>query len=207
MLVLVCMTLGCPRAPQTGKECPAAEAGPDQVALAFAQALEEGKLREAYALTQGAEDGSLTSAQFEARYADAQARRARAEAIRASLSALHADSPGAKLVRGKGWRVLDAPGEAPGAVLARFLDAAEAGDFAQVYGLLASPLRARYTPATLERDFAAEPLAKERLSRARFALERQPPVYRAGAVEFPLAEGRAVRLVPEGGAYKVAAIE
>lgn len=100
-----------------------------------------------------------------------------------------------------------APGEAPEAVLARFLDAAAAGDFSTAYGLLASPLRARYTPATLERDFTAEPLAKERLARARFALEHQPPAYREGAVEFPIAEGRAVRLVPEGGGYKVAAIE
>lgn len=190
-----------------GRECPALEAGPDRVALAFAQALEEGELKEAYALTSEAEDGTVSFAQFEARYSDAQTRRPRADAIRASLSALHVDSPGVQLAHGKGWRVVDVPGEKPEVVLARFLDAAAAGDFSTAYGLLASPLRARYTPATLERDYGAEPLAKERLARARFALEHQPPAYRPGAVEFPIAEGRAVRLVPEAGGYKVAAIE
>lgn len=90
--------------------------------------------------------------------------------------------------------------------LARFAAAVDSGDFEGAYDLLAAPLRARYTPGTLARDYALEPLAHERLERARRAL-RQTPRTSPDAVEFPLGDGGAVRLVREGAALRIAALE
>jgi hypothetical protein len=101
-----------------------------------------------------------------------------------------------------------APAEADQAseVLGRFLAAAELDDFETAYCLLAGPWRAVYTPARLQEDFALEPLARERLQRARAAL-RQGPRLRGEGAEFAIGDGKAVRLVREGGAYRVASLE
>lgn len=99
------------------------------------------------------------------------------------------------------WR-----GGAPSEVLTRFLDAAESGDFDAAYQMMAGSWRARYTPERLKQDFDREPLARERLARARAALSA-PPVARDGGTEFPIGDGKAVRLIREEGAYRVLALE
>jgi hypothetical protein len=90
--------------------------------------------------------------------------------------------------------------------LAAFIEAADAGDFRRAYELLSGDWRARYTPERLKSDFEAEPLAKERLERARVALA-QPPVVRGDVAEFPIGAGKAVRLVKENGNFRVATLE
>lgn len=95
------------------------------------------------------------------------------------------------------------------AALAAFLDAAERGDFEVAYRLLAAPWRARYTPERLASDFRAEPLARERLARARGALSSLTSAQAAEAplVEFSLGGGRSVRLAREADGYRVVALE
>jgi hypothetical protein len=100
----------------------------------------------------------------------------------------------------------DKPGQAAGEVLAAFIAAAEARDFERAYLLLCGALRARYTPDRLQRDFDNEPLARERLERARQAL-RQEATLRGDFAEFPLGAGKAVRLVREDGSFRVASLE
>jgi glutamate dehydrogenase/leucine dehydrogenase len=58
----------------------------------------------------------------------------------------------------------------------------------------------------LKADFALEPQAKDRLVRARAALSAEV-VWKGEVAEVPLGGGKAVRLVREGGAFKVAALE
>ncbi len=98
------------------------------------------------------------------------------------------------------------PAQAAGEVLAAFIAAAEAQDFERAYRLLCGALRARYTPERLQRDFENEPLAKERLERARQAL-RQEATLRGDAAEFAVGAGKAVRLVREDGTFRVASLE
>jgi len=90
--------------------------------------------------------------------------------------------------------------------LSRFLDAAEAGDFDAAYQMMAGSWRARYTPERLKEDFDREPLAKERLARARAALKTAPAM-RDGLAEFPIGDGKAVRLVREDGGFRVMSLE
>jgi len=92
------------------------------------------------------------------------------------------------------------------AVLRRFLDAADRGDFEAAYPLLSERWRARYTPERLKQDFALEPRAKDLLARARTALKGSPREV-GEVVEYPIGDGSAVRLVREGGAFKIAALE
>lgn len=177
------------------------------VAKAYADALEAGRLDDAFALTAHAGQGAGAKEAFKQRYADPAVRVARAREIRAALGALRVDAPGLAMVQHDGWRIVEsADANAAARVLRAFLDAAEKGDFAAAYALLAAPLRARYTAQTLARDFAQEPLARERLARARLALERTP-VLKADSVEFPIGDGKAVRLVREGRDHRVAALE
>jgi protease-4 len=91
-------------------------------------------------------------------------------------------------------------------VLGQFLDAAEKGDFDSAYQLLAGSWRARYTPARLRQDFELEPRAKELVGRARSALKRGGREA-GGVVEYPIGDGKAVRLVRENGAFKIASLE
>ncbi len=178
---------------------------PVSVAEAYAQALEEGRLQEAYTLTTGSPEGETA---FLERYSDETERRERANAVRAGAAVLEARAPSLTLARSEqGWRVVEArPADVPRAALTRFLDASEARDWKTAWSLLAAPLRARYTPERLREDFEREPLAKERLRRARLALNA-PVRVGAGEALFPLGEDRAVRLVLEDGEYRVAALE
>ncbi len=178
--------------------------GPDEVAQAYAAALREGRLDDAHALTPSTGGESLDA--FRARYASEETRKARAAQVEASRPLLVASAPGLWLMReGEGWRVREEPAQAT-EVLRRFIGCALAKDFECAYPLLASPLRARYTPRTLAADFEAEPAARDRLARALSASEQAPQLQGVQA-SFPIGEGKAIRLVLEGTEYKVAALE
>ncbi len=178
---------------------------PVSVAEAYARALDEGRLQEAYALTNGGPEGEVA---FLDRYSDEATRRERADAVRAGTAVLEARAPTITLANTEqGWRVVESrPADVPRASLSRFLDTVEARDWQKAWSQLAAPLRARYTPERLREDFEREPLAKERLRRARLALNATIRVG-AGEALFPLGEDRAVVLVLEDGEYRVAAIE
>jgi hypothetical protein len=195
--------------------------GPEAAARAYAQALEAGRLEEALGHVA---PGSTTAEAFRVRYASPEARAARAAEVRAALDGLRAVGPGVEAVPGEGgaWRLVEpaagagsagsagglaAAAATPERALGAFLDAAGAGDFTAAYALLAGPLRERYTPEALARDFRAEPEAASRLARARAALAR--PAERASDAEarFPLGPQRAVRLVREPDGWRVAALE
>jgi hypothetical protein len=201
-LVVVCALAAC----RTG-------GGPEHVAERYARALEKGDLTEAYELTSGEYRARTRREEFEKRFAEEETRRDRASEIRAALPSLTAEGKALELRReGDDWRVDEAvrgprtsSGEAA-AALRRFVDAVERRDFETAYGLLSGPLRARYTPERFEHDFAAEPLAKERLERARRAA-MTAPVAVAGGFSFPIGGDKAVRVVREGDGYRVAAIE
>jgi hypothetical protein len=181
---------------------------PERVATRYAEALRDGKLDAAYELLD--EGTRPDAAAFRAQYATDDARRARADAILGSLPSMRASSGELELVRAGGaWRVADPPPQtAPRQALERFLSSVEGGDFKAAYLLLAQPWRDRYTPQRLEKDFALEPQAKDRVARVRAALGGRVSleVSREGA-RLPLGGGRAVQLVREGGGYKIAALE
>lgn len=182
--------------------------GPEQVARAYAEALKAGKVDEAWALS-----APLDREQFAQRYADPAARQKRADALLRAAEG----QPVAQVqleVREKGWRVVEATekpaplkdDEAARALVAHFLAAVDAGDFDAVFGDLASTWRARYTPARLKADFGAEPSAVARLQRIRAAVNGAWETTLAGP-QLPLGDGRALKLLREGGALKVAALE
>lgn len=179
--------------------------GPASVAESYARALEEGRLAEAYALTDGAPEGQQA---FFERYATPEARRARAAEVRVAQATLRAEGPSLSMVqRGTGWQVIEvAPEEAARAALERFLSSVEAGEWATAWSLLAGPVRSRYTPERLRSDFEREPLAAERVRRARLVLQG-PVRLEEGEALLPLGGEAAVRLVLEGGEYRVAALE
>jgi hypothetical protein len=193
-LAAALVAMGCAHAP-----------GPKEVASAYARALEENRLADARALTNAPPEEQPA---FTEHYADASVRKARAEEVRAALPELQARAPALTLLQTpEGWRVVEEkPADVPRAVLNRFLDAVEAGDWATAWSLLSDPLRTRYTPERLREDFKREPLSAERVRRARLALEGEVKVTGVGA-EFPIGKERAVRLVREAGEYRVAAIE
>jgi hypothetical protein len=91
-------------------------------------------------------------------------------------------------------------------LLRRFLGAVEASRFDEVHGLLAQPLRARYSVERLARDFAADPSVTGRLARVRAALERDVNV-NGDAADVALAGGRHLRAVREDGQWRVVALE
>lgn len=188
-----------------GTACATASREPVTVAEAYAKALEENRLQDAYRLTTGGPDGEVA---FLDEYSDASARTERAAAVRSGSAVLEARAPSVTLARqGEDWRVVESrAADVPRAALKKFLDEVDSRDWKGAWGLLASPLRARYTPERLREDFEREPLAKERLRRARLALNTRVRVA-AGEALFPLGEERAVRLVLEDGEYRVAAIE
>lgn len=179
--------------------------GPASVAEAYAKALEEDRLSDAYALTTGLPEGEPG---FRERYADVGARRERALVVRAGAASLEARAPSLIVERRENtWRVVETrPTDEAKATLTRFLNAVEARDWEKAWSLLSSPLRSRYTPDRFREDFQSEPLAKERLRRARLALRGNVKVTSSEAT-FPLGGDRAVRLVLEEGEYRVAAIE
>lgn len=193
-LALALSSVGCAHAP-----------GPGEVASAYAKALEEDRLADAAALTNAPPEAR---ASFLEHYADAPVRQARAAEVRAAIPELQARAPALSLLQSReGWRIVEeAPEDAPRAVLTHFLDAVQASDWATAWSLLSDPLRARYTPERLREDFKREPLAAERVHRARLAL-KGPVRVTASQAEFPIGEDRTVRLVREAGEYRVATIE
>ena len=154
--------------------------------------------------------GGGTSA-WHAFYNDPSNRQAKARDIKAALEGTH-DAPALVMEFAQGqWRVVDAgPATAlqtaADAVLLRFLQAAEEGDFQTVWTLLAPSLRARYTPARLKEDFANEPKSPERMGRSKAAANQKWQATAAGA-ERVLGVGKSVKLVREGDAWRVAALE
>lgn len=95
----------------------------------------------------------------------------------------------------------------PRGTLEQFLRAAGRGDFEIAYRLLASPLRARYTPARLAADYSAvRGLAHEKLARLQ---ARGESSWRIGVdqASLPVGEGRSARLVREPEGWRIAALE
>jgi hypothetical protein len=184
--------LGCSHAPLPG--------GP---AEAFADALEAGRLDEAWDTSTG-----LLREAFEARYATQESRRARAAQVRRALEG-KGDGVGLLLVSNR-WRVVEAgvpiAVDGPDEALNRFLAAVEAADWSTAWSQLSATWRGRYTPEGLGKDFESEPLVRDRLARAKAAGRTQATV-ESDRARFPIAEGKAVRLVLEAGAWKVDALE
>ena len=180
--------------------------GPQEVASAYAQALEDNRLADAYALTTAPREDLKP---FQERYAEASVRQARVAEVRAAVPELQARASALTLTQTKeGWRVLEEKlADAPRVVLVRFLDAVKADDWNTTWSLLSEPLRARYTPERLRADFRQEPLATERVRRVRLALEKGQVRVTATGAELPLGEDRAVLLVREAGEYRIAALE
>jgi hypothetical protein len=183
-----------------------APAGPEAAARAYADALEHDRLDAAFALSKG-----LDEARFRACYSAAAARSKRAAAVRAAAEGTGTDL---KLVlEGGGWRVQELEPvklqvqERAAEVLSRFLDAADARDFDRALELLGASLRGRYTAKRLAEDFAREPLAADRLARARAALAGGEWTVAADGAQLALGDGRAVRLAREGESWRVVALE
>lgn len=185
-----------------------APGGPEAAARAYADALEENRLEAARALSTG-----LDAEQFAKVYADAGVRAERARAVRAAADGAQGVSSLKLVLENGAWRVQELEPakpqvqEAAAEVLVRFLDAADAGNFEAALGLLGAQWRNKYTPKRFEEDFAKEPLAKERLQRARSALAQGRWVVDASGAQLPLGDGRAVRVAKEGDAYRVVALE
>ena len=144
-------------------------------------------------------------------YDDLSNRQAKARDIKAALAGAP-EAPALLLEYAQGqWRVIDAaPATAlqttADAVVLRLLQATEEGDFQTAWTLLSLSLRARYTPARLKEDFQNEPKSQERLGRIKAAAQ-QPWQATAAGAERVLGEGKSVKLVREGDAWRVAAIE
>jgi hypothetical protein len=100
------------------------------------------------------------------------------------------------------------PVDGPREALASFLDAAAHKDFDTCWRSLASPLRARYTPARLGEDFSTvKGPAEDKLARARAALEKEALKVEGERAELPIAQDRALRLVHEADGWKILALE
>lgn len=192
-LLLLILLLGCAHAREPGN-----------AAAQFAQALEAGRLDEAWGSSTG-----VGREAFAQRYDSPARRAARAQEVRA---ALQGQGEGVALIRVReGWRVVEAedaasPGAGPAQALDRFLAAVEAADWSAAWSQLSPTWRGRYSPERLGKDFEAEPLARERLSRAR-AAARASATVDGGRASFAIAEGKAVRLVLEAGVWKLDALE
>lgn len=180
--------------------------GPEASSRAYAQALEQGRLDDAFASTTG-----IDRETFDARYASSADRDHRAKEL---LAAADGQPAPVKLeLSGSGWKVVETTtaAEPSDAALAKkaleaFLAAVDAQDFDKAYRRLSAPLRARYTPERLKADFATEPKAKERLDRIRASLDGKWQLTADGAT-LPLGEGKRVKLTREGGDLFVGAIE
>jgi hypothetical protein len=184
-----------------------APAGPESAARAYADALAEGRLDAAFALSTG-----LDQQRFADCYSDAKVRSQRAAAVRAAADGSGSGSLKLVLESG-GWRVQELEPAKPQVqeeaktVLTKFLDLAEGGDFEAALQLLGSQWRARDTAQRFKEDFGREPLAKERLQRARAALGEGRWIMAADGAQLQLAAGHAVRLAREADGFKVVALE
>jgi hypothetical protein len=94
-------------------------------------------------------------------------------------------------------------------VLRRFARAVEAGRPAEALPLLSARWRAAYTPERLAADLAgAGPAARDAAARVLAALDAGVALDRGAAgARLPVGAGRAAVLVPEGGAWRVDALE
>jgi len=174
-----------------------AQAPGPSTAEAYARALEAGKLDQAYRLTAPAFQAQVSESDFKARFSDPAARAARAAAVRGGVADLTRAAPEVF-----GPAAADRPAE----VVVRFAAAVRAGRFDQAWELLSLPLRTRYTPELLSRDFRAEPAAAARLERAVVAVEGVP-VREGPTVRYPLGGGGAVVLFQEPGGWRLEALE
>jgi hypothetical protein len=183
LAAIVLLVASCATAPRTA---------PTEAYLA---ALERNDLDAAWSLTSSRYRQGTDRATYEARLADPAARAAHVARVRAALADAAPE-------------LLDVPPPTgqPAEAVQALVRAARAGDFAEAWGWLAAPERARYTPERLARDFQSAPGANERLSRALAAIER--PGQTTGAeTRWPLPTGGAVRVVLEDGQPRVAALE
>ena len=94
-------------------------------------------------------------------------------------------------------------------MLLRFCDAAKAGRWPEAWGLLSARWRGALTPEQLAADWAgAGPLAREAAERVEAQALAGVPLTGAGReLRLEVAPGRAARLVEEGGAWRVEALE
>lgn len=117
--------------------------------------------------------------------------------------------PSAGVGPGKAERTASSPpADPPAAVLARFVDALEAGRWEQATGLLSARWRSAYTPSRLQADFAgAGALGREAVSRVQGAVRQGTPLQIGdGRATLALASGRALLVAEEGG-WRVDALE
>lgn len=182
---------------------------PQGLAQRYAQALKDDRLRDAYALTSESFRSEVGFDAFAKRYEDAAQRTQRAEEILSAQQWRLEDTGVIAVAEAGGWRVAEPQwvDDRPRRALEAFLSAVERRDFAAAYAHLAGPWRALYTPERFAQDFAAEPNAAERVSRAREASKRPVQWTEGGRAEFPIGDGKAVRLVREGADFKLAALE
>jgi hypothetical protein len=96
----------------------------------------------------------------------------------------------------------------PAVVLARFVDALEAGRWAQAGELLSARWRLGYTPSRLQADYAgAGPMAREAAARVQAELRAGTPLQvEDGRAWLAVAGGRAL-LVVETAGWRVDALE
>ncbi|MBK7858891.1 MAG: hypothetical protein IPJ65_09790 [Archangiaceae bacterium] len=183
-----------------------APAGPEAAARAYADALEQNRLDAAREHSTG-----LDAARFAQAYGSAEVRAKRAAAVRAA-----ADGQGSDLklvLEGGTWRVQELEPAHPevqqqaAQALVQFLDAAEGRDFERALSLLGASLRGRYTVQRLAEDFDREPLAPDRLARARTALAQGGWIMAADGAQLPVGAGHAVRLSRETEGWRVVALE
>lgn len=175
---------------------------------AYARALDEGRLEEAWALS-----APLDRDRFFERYRDPETRHRRAEQVRRATEGTSGEGVAIE-ARGSSFKLIEAPAAvvAPDeeqqarALVEHFLAAVQSGDFEAVFTDLGASWRAKYTPERLKADFTLEPSATERLQRIKAALPGKWLVTAAGP-ELPLGEGKRLQLQREGGALKVVALE
>ena len=112
-----------------------------------------------------------------------------------------------RLPAGPGARA--SPAEVALGVLLRFCDAGKAGRWPEAWGLLSARWRGALTPEQLAADWAgAGPLAREAAERVEAQALAGVPLTGAGReLQLVVAPGRAARLVEEGGAWRVDALE
>jgi hypothetical protein len=176
--------------------CASASNSPSS-AEAYAQALDDGHLEAAYALTSPAFKAQVSAEAFRLRFADAGARKVRAATVREGLAELQQAAPE---LYGQDST------EAAEAVILRFAAAVRARHFDEAWRCLSMSWRGRYSVEALTRDFEAEPTASARLERAVLAAEGIP-VKDGHTVRFPVAGGGAVVVQKENDGWRLDALE
>lgn len=94
-------------------------------------------------------------------------------------------------------------------MLLRFCDAAKGARWPEAWGLLSARWRTALTPEQLAADWAgAGPMAREAAERVEAQVRAGVPLTGAGReLQLRVAPGRAARLLEEGGAWRVDALE